>query len=45
MNWFETETCINVNVQVDEVFQGDIWVYDEIFEGLFGHFRGFLLNL
>jgi len=36
MNWFNTETCTNVDDPVDAVFQGDIWVDDEVFEGLFG---------
>lgn len=36
MNWFNTETCTNVDDPVDAVFMGDIWVDDPVFEGLMG---------
>lgn len=36
MNWFETATCSNIDVPVDEVFTGDILSDDPVFAGLEG---------
>lgn len=36
MNWFNSEACGNTDVPLDEVFQGEIWDADPVFEGLSG---------
>jgi len=36
MNWFNSADCANIDVPLDEVFQGEIWTDDPVFEGLSG---------